>query len=788
MKEKDKSENKTQEINKLNLDLENACIDVQKKAREQREKLINSYLEKKKPNFFNVPDLNDEGKYEYENDILLKADYWQEKDKLELVKTNEVTDTPKSATIHEDEDTEDLADVLIKPLTVAEIAAEKHKKNPIKNLSDDNFSSFNENSNSIDVSDFEEVVLPEKKARSIFDEKTKKIIEKQKKDKTVNLKLPKKIMIFVTLFIFVFSVSSVCFWFYLSNKKDRDGKIFALAENLHTIFAQHKTWNAEELRSLSDIYASLKNGASSTIFGDSQYRATYDILNKDLTNYVAKLYQNMNSSDDSTELTSLKNLALLASFIDLTNIDFNTEINFDLQTYLTKGQEKIFDDMSNLDKNIELQKERLNILQTTVTIQNTVKTMIKDLSILEKNGFFDKIRILNKDLDSYDKESISNLVKELKSFDLKDLSPETQTYIKSYIDNLQSLEIVGDLNKIEKYLSDGRFYTVKSLLDSLLQKNTNLLNNKLLQSRYNDLLEKMKSMALLPLVKYEGKIYAYNIKPLVIDVKEAKTHSDYRDVSNHNFTANAYNELLEQLYKAGFVLIDPRNLHSDLESTHSLLLPADKKALILYLNDFTNEENDSNFVGEFKLSDSGLHAYDVKNQQVDEASAIILTEKFIHRHPDFSFDGARPVLRLNSKKIFDKEAEVLSYLGQNNYTISLSHAVLGFKNSNSEVEFSNLLNGIMSKIKNIEVSSYFLQLIDKKNFTKSYNDILAKNGINTVYYWSDDPQWQNREHTAYIGLLDMRPYILYIHLYSKLFDDDIVYNKLIEDMHYWKRS
>lgn len=164
-------------------------------------------------------------------------------------------------------------------------------------------------------------------------------------------------------------------------------------------------------------------------------------------------------------------------------------------------------------------------------------------------------------------------------------------------------------------------------------------------------------------VVYQGPIYNLFFHPLIaypeLAFSRANEHLVYMD--QWFLTVNEVKKIIPELYKRGFILFSLKDLFDERKNAQGqliitrkkLILPDGKKPLILSLDDY-------NFYNTMK-SNGTVHRFWVNKKAKlvtvtdrDNAPPIIrddqevpqLLEKFISKHPDFSFNNARGIIAL----------------------------------------------------------------------------------------------------------------------------------------------
>lgn len=166
-----------------------------------------------------------------------------------------------------------------------------------------------------------------------------------------------------------------------------------------------------------------------------------------------------------------------------------------------------------------------------------------------------------------------------------------------------------------------------------------------------------------------GQVVNLSFHLLIVDPYRAFKHEGYGDSFRRNFiTVTEFNNMLDQLYSNGYVLVDADNLftYSSTEgyTAKTLYLPQGKKPLMLtqthvnYYTYMTDGDGDGladkkggGFASRLIVDDTGkLTCEYVDSQGQTHTGAydlVPILEEFIAAHPDFSYQGARATLAVS---------------------------------------------------------------------------------------------------------------------------------------------
>lgn len=143
------------------------------------------------------------------------------------------------------------------------------------------------------------------------------------------------------------------------------------------------------------------------------------------------------------------------------------------------------------------------------------------------------------------------------------------------------------------------------------------------------------------------------------------------DTAGSGLSVSQFSLILEDLYAAGYVLIDPYELAARTEkgfASAQIMVPAGKKPLILSQYDVSYKEGDKAHATALTKDASGRISciyYDEYGSLITGAVDVVpIVESFIEAHPDFSYKGARGILG------------VTGYGGVLGYTVEVDESLL----------------------------------------------------------------------------------------------------------------
>lgn len=202
--------------------------------------------------------------------------------------------------------------------------------------------------------------------------------------------------------------------------------------------------------------------------------------------------------------------------------------------------------------------------------------------------------------------------------------------------------------EIERLMESGRSYDADLIIESIIEylpdraalTEAQAANDKLLPAS---------------VVNWSNPIDAISIKPLIADPDRAFDNDRYSEMANKELlTAAEFRLLLEVLYQNDYVLVHANEIVDEDGKLQSLIVPADKKPLLLFLDEFyfTPERIESGVCARLDLNAKqevvGVVQDRMGGEELsDNATAINVLENFLQEHQDFSFNGAKGVIVLS---------------------------------------------------------------------------------------------------------------------------------------------
>ena len=152
-----------------------------------------------------------------------------------------------------------------------------------------------------------------------------------------------------------------------------------------------------------------------------------------------------------------------------------------------------------------------------------------------------------------------------------------------------------------------------------------------------------------------NKICHLSVKSLIADSAAAFASAEKKTLAANHLTVLEFEAVLQNLYDGGWVLVDIHDAaHADANGffiSGTILLPKDKKALVLSVEDMTYHEADTGkgFASRLIINEDGRPRSEMTRggtTEVGDFDAVPLIESFIEKHPDFSYRGARGIIAL----------------------------------------------------------------------------------------------------------------------------------------------
>lgn len=290
------------------------------------------------------------------------------------------------------------------------------------------------------------------------------------------------------------------------------------------------------------------------------------------------------------------------------------------------------------------------------------------------------------------------------TFKMNEIKNQINNFKQNYIDNINTYinnqEWQNAKTYIEKYLN---FFSSDIQILSLY---------KLVQSNLNTSSEQ----------SFSGNIEVLSFKPLIAypsTVLNTK-NSFIEKLEENHITCNEFNNILLSLYEKNYILISPDVIFKNGELITDIKLPANKKPLILILEDVNYDTKSNGSVEKLIIDHSDkIATYTPKRSINDRIHSdndfVTILENFVASHPSFSYNNAKAIIAVDgSKGIFGydtaktnatskyqikKASQIINYLKDHGYTFAAS----GYKHriSDSSIDFASALNSWNNEVKSI---------------------------------------------------------------------------------------
>ena len=203
-----------------------------------------------------------------------------------------------------------------------------------------------------------------------------------------------------------------------------------------------------------------------------------------------------------------------------------------------------------------------------------------------------------------------------------------------------------------KYINNSDYFSANNLLVSTHKyfKDDNAINY--LISLNNKLLSQNNT------AEYTGPIEHLNFQTLIaFPEKTFNQNNTNSTIEEEKITTSEFTAILEELYRNNYILVDIFDIiNPDNLSQKKLTLPGNKKPIIFSFDNVTYRSNYQNLGGIDKIildRNNNLATYTTKKSIQDriqyDNEFIVILEKFITDHPDFSHNNARGIIFLTGE-------------------------------------------------------------------------------------------------------------------------------------------
>lgn len=277
------------------------------------------------------------------------------------------------------------------------------------------------------------------------------------------------------------------------------------------------------------------------------------------------------------------------------------------------------------------------------------------------------------------------------------------------------------ISTINNYINNKEY----SLAQEFLNKYFYLFSDDLQVISLKEFLD--KTIKKDNLVEYSGDIEILSFNPLIAYPKIVlnEKNSSAHKIDENNITTDEFKKILLSLYNKNYVLISP-----DLQPDNQLLLPRNKKPLILVLEDVEYNTKTNGSVEKLIVNNNGeIASYTPKrsiNDRIEyDKDFITILEQFVKQHPSFSHNNAKALIAIDgSKGIFGyntaksnatskyqikKAMEIITHLKNIGYTFISKGYGNGF--NSPYINFASGLNSWESNVRPIldtKTNIYFL--------------------------------------------------------------------------------
>lgn len=240
-----------------------------------------------------------------------------------------------------------------------------------------------------------------------------------------------------------------------------------------------------------------------------------------------------------------------------------------------------------------------------------------------------------------------NAIKTLDSVIEKDSEGKIKSLREKMLKEYKDKTLKDAYSLIMKYDYQGASLLLNDLYPYLSEEDEEL---KKLNTTCNDFKE---------LVPYEGPVEHIFFHPLIAYPKLTFDGDYMADGFDKYFvTVPEFKNVIEQLYRRGYILIDIKLLYSTDENgnmiRNKLMLPKDKKPFIISMDDynFLKYMRINGCVHGLALDEKGnvvtyTDSKDGKRTYSDDNEIVPILDRFVKKYPDFSFGGAKGVIALN---------------------------------------------------------------------------------------------------------------------------------------------
>ncbi len=203
------------------------------------------------------------------------------------------------------------------------------------------------------------------------------------------------------------------------------------------------------------------------------------------------------------------------------------------------------------------------------------------------------------------------------------------------------------MDEASALMDGGRFLSARNALNRMAEVYP---EDKAVTSRLETCAQHLPEV----FVSYTGPIELISIKPLIVRPDLAFDNDAYAAAADDTMlTTTEFSNLLQELYRNDYILIDSSRVYTENRTLAALELPEGKKPLVLVLeglNYYATRRLTGN-CWDLVLDEggevAGIYQTQDSNMTIDRsAEAIGLLDQFVSDHPDFSLDGAKGTISL----------------------------------------------------------------------------------------------------------------------------------------------
>ena len=243
----------------------------------------------------------------------------------------------------------------------------------------------------------------------------------------------------------------------------------------------------------------------------------------------------------------------------------------------------------------------------------------------------------------------------------------------------------------EHLLSTYKFYSAESLFSDLavIFPEDEMIKSNLLTATSHT--SEVK--------EYRGKIECICVRSLIADSDVAFSGRYHSTNTNLHLTIKEFEEILENLYQRGYVLVDVEDLIDQSDPTflleRNLKVPKGKKPLIVVIEDLQYGVADyrCGTCRRLVLNDENQVCGEYQNNAGETvvsrtAEAIGLLDVFVEKHPDFTYDGAKGIISVSGHEACFGYVVAAGELEDRNAALSAANLPQLTNITNEDIDFA----------------------------------------------------------------------------------------------------